>query len=144
MTIEDHNEAKLLAERKERRRAYMREYVRKWSAANPEKVREFYRKINKARKVKEDGAFDIKFVAERERERQRHQQMKAAQLRRSIMRSGEYQDTIWLGDIMRDLVRYVADHVPVDDQHDEVESAFLDFCWSPVSSAGLTRHFKLN
>ena len=80
MTIEDHNEAKLLAERKERRRAYMREYVRKWAAANPEKVKESYRKINKARKVKEDEAFRIKFEAERERERQRHQQMKAAQL----------------------------------------------------------------
>jgi hypothetical protein len=114
MTIEDHNdrEAKLLAERKERRREYMREYARKWAAENPEKVKESYRKINKARKVKEDEAFRIKFEAERERERQIHQQMKAAQLRRSIMRNGEIPDhTITIAD-MTDVVRYVSDHVP--------------------------------
>jgi hypothetical protein len=95
-------------------------------------VKESYRKINKARKVK-DEAFRIKFEAERERERQIHQQMKAAQLRRSIMRSGEIPDqSIRISD-MGDLVRYVADRTLTDDHRDDGISAVMDLSWSPIS-----------
>jgi hypothetical protein len=91
--------------------AAKRERYRKWCAANQDKLRGY----RKSRQEKEAEEFRQRFEAERERERKRYLQMKAAQLRRSIMRSGEYHETVWLGDIMRDLVRYVADHVSVDD-----------------------------
>jgi hypothetical protein len=120
-----------------------REYSRKWRAENEDHLREYYREYNKKhgparrqaiRAIEHAEARD-RFALERQRERRRHLQMKAAKLRRSILRSGEYSDTIWLGNIMSDLVRYVADHVPVDDQLNEVEPVFLDFRWAPVSSA---------
>jgi hypothetical protein len=108
-----------------------RENYRRWCAANQDKLRGYRR----SRQEKEAEAFRQRFDAERERERKRHLQMKAAQLRRSIMRSGEFPETVWWGDIMRDLVRYVADHVSReatdDDRHNAritIERADVDIC----------------
>ena len=115
-----------------------RAYNKQWRSKNPDKVREYNRKYSKKRgpqrwqaeKARGHEKARQQFDLERAAETQRHLQMKAAQLRKSILRSGEYADTIWLGDIMGDLVRYVADHVPIDDRDDMGEPAFLDLSWA--------------
>ena len=118
-----HRERSRLAQQRRRARdpEAVREYKRNWKLINRDRVNEQQREwraknpdrsrgYKQAAKLRGHERFRDRFELERAAETRPHIQMKAAQLRRSIMRSGQYADTIWLGDIMADLVRYVADH----------------------------------
>jgi hypothetical protein len=90
-----------------------REYLRQRRAANPERYRGHWSKAYNTRKTTAHERSNQRFDIERELERSRHLQIKTAQLLRSIIRGGVIADhTAWDWD-MADLVRYVADHVPV-------------------------------
>ena len=99
-----------------------REYIRQWRAAHPDKYRRHWHGAFIARKTTAHEKSLQQFAFERQQESNRHSRIKAAQLRKSIMRDGVIADhTAWGWDVIG-----MIDHAPVDD-HIELEPAIIDF-----------------
>ena len=95
--------------------------MRQWRAANSERYCAHWQKAAKGRKTKRHEKSSRRFETARAAETERHLQMKAAQLRRSIIRGGVIADHAAWDWNFSGMVDHVDDHIV------ELEPAIIDF-----------------